>query len=138
MESEIQRATSALVRSLEHGDASGAARAYADDARVLAPAGELIRGRADIEAYWQAGIALGLSTVAFERQLMAAVGDKFIEIGRYAVAAKVARNGRIVDRGTYLALHAQVADGSWRRAVDVFDADESITARHDERKEEPR
>ena len=138
MEGEIQQATSALVHWLERGDASRAARVYTDDARVLAPAGELIRGRADIEAYWRAGIALGLSTVAFERQLMAAVAGKFIEIGRYAVAAKVARNGRIVDRGTYLALHAQVADGSWRRAVDVFDADEPITACHDERKEEPR
>jgi ketosteroid isomerase-like protein len=137
MEGEIQRATSTLVRSLEHGDASSAARVYAEDARVLA-AGELIRGRVEIEAYWQAGIALGLSTVAFERRLMAAVADKFIEIGRYAVAAKVARNGQIVDRGTYLALHAQVADGSWRRAVDVFNADEPITARRDERREEPR
>ena len=138
MEGEIQRATSTLVRSLEHGDASSAARVYTEDARVLAPAGELIRGRAEIEAYWRAGIVLGLSTVVFERRLIAAVAGKVIEIGRYAVAAKAARNGRIVYRGTYLALHAQVADGSWCRAVDVFNADEPLTARHDERKEEPR
>ena len=106
---------------------------YADDARVLVPAGELIRGRSEIEAYWRAGIALGLSTVAFERQLLATVAGSVIEIGRYAIAAKVARNGRIVDRGTYLVLHAQVADGSWRRAVDVSNPDESITARYDVR-----
>lgn len=138
MEGEIQRATSTLVRSLEHGDASSAARVYAEDARVLAPAGELIQGRAEIEAYWRAGIAIGLSTVAFERQLLTTVAGKVIEIGRYAVATKVARNGRIVDRGTYLVLHAQVADGSWRRTVDVFNADEPITARYDDRQEEPR
>ena len=136
MEGEIQQATATLVRSLEHGDASSAARVYADDARVLAPAGELLRGRVEIEAYWRAGIALGLSTVTFERQLTAAIAGKFIEIGRYAVAAKVARNARLVDRGTYLALHAQVADGSWRRSVDVFNPDESIPARYDDRKEE--
>lgn len=68
--------------------------------------------------------------------MIAAVADKFIEIGRYAVAAKVARNGRIVDRGTYLVLHAQAADGSWRRSVDVFNGDEPITACYDDRKEE--
>jgi ketosteroid isomerase-like protein len=138
MEGEIQHATDTLVRSLEDGDAACAARVYADDARVLAPAGELLRGRAEIEAYWRTGIALGLSTVVFERQVLAAVAGSVIEIGRYAVAAKVARNGRIVDRGTYLVLHTQVADGSWRRTVDVFNADESITARYDDRKEEPR
>ncbi len=133
MEGEIQQATSTLVRSLEHGDASSAARVYADDARVLVPAGELVRGRSEIEAYWRAGIALGLSTVAFERQLLATVAGSVIEIGRYSIAAKVARNGRIVDRGTYLVLHAQAADGSWRRAVDVSNPDESITARYDVR-----
>ncbi len=138
MEGEIEEATAALVQSLEHGDASSAARVYADDARVLAPAGELIRGRAEIEAYWRTGIALGLSTVAFERQLLAAVAGSVIEIGRYAVAVEVARNGRIVDHGTYLVLHAQVADGSWRRTVDVFNADESNTTRYDDRKEETR
>ncbi len=136
MEGEIQQATSRLMRSLEHGDASSAACLYADDARVLAPAGELLRGRTEIEAYWRAGIALGLSTVTFEGQLFAAVAGKVIEIGRYAVAARIARHGRIVDRGTYLALHAQVTDGSWRRTVDVFNPDESITARYDDRKEE--
>jgi ketosteroid isomerase-like protein len=135
MESEIQEATATLVRSLEDGDASSAVRVYSDDARMLVPAGELLRGRAEIEAYWRAGIALGLSAVAFERQVLAAVAGSVVEIGRYAVAVKVARSGRITDRGTYLVIHTQVADGSWRRAVDVFDADESITARTDDRKE---
>lgn len=76
------------------------------------------------------------STVAFERHVLAAVAGNVIEIGRYAVAVKVARNGRIADRGTYLVIHTQVADGSGRRAVDVFNADESITARYDDRKED--
>ncbi len=135
MEGEIQEAAATLVRSLEDGDASSAARMYAEDARVLAPAGELIRGRTEIEAYWRAGIALGLTTVAFDQQVLAAVGGSVIEIGRYAVAVEVARNGRIADRGTYLVLHTQAADGSWRRTVDVFNADESIAARSDDRKE---
>jgi ketosteroid isomerase-like protein len=136
MQGEIEKATATLVRSLESGDAWSAACVYADDAKVLAPAGELIQGRAEIEAYWRAGIALGLSTVAFERHVLAAVTGSVVEVGRYAVSAKAARIGRVVDRGTYLVLHCQIADGSWRRTVDVFNADEPSTVRHDDRKEE--
>jgi len=137
MEGEIQEATAALVRSLEHGDAATAADVYADDAKLLAPAGELIRGRAEIEAYWRAGILVGLSAVQFERWVVAAVGGSVVDVGRYAVSVN-ARVGLVVDRGTYLVLHRQVADGSWRRTVDVFNPDEPSTARHDDRKEDPR
>lgn len=51
------------------------------------------------------------STVAFERHVLAAVA------------------GSVIDR-------TQDADGSWRRTVDAFDTEESITARHDNRKED--
>jgi hypothetical protein len=33
-------------------------------------------------------------------------------------------------------LHTQAADGSWRRAVEVFNPDEPATVRHDLQKEE--
>ena len=85
MEGEIQEATAALVRSLEAGDAT-AAGVYADDAKLLAPTAALIHGRAEIEAYWRTGIALGLTAVEFERRVLAAVGGNVVEIGRYAVS----------------------------------------------------
>lgn len=112
MEGEIREATAALVRSLERGDAATAARVYADDATLLAPATELIQGRAEIEAYWRAGVALGLAAVEFERQVLETVGGSVVEVGRYAVSVNVARTGLVVDRGTYLVLHRQIADGS--------------------------
>jgi hypothetical protein len=38
--------------------------------------------------------------------------------------------------GTYLVLHTQAADGSWRRAVEVFNPDEPATVCRDLQKEE--
>ena len=138
MDGEIEEAAAALVESLEHGDAEAAAAAYAENAKVLAPAGELIRGRTEIEGYWRTGIALGLSSVSFERRFLAAVAESVIEVGRYALSLEVARREPVVDRGTYLVVHSQVADDSWRRSVDVFDPDEPAPARPDNCKEEPR
>jgi hypothetical protein len=105
---------------------------------AAAPAGDLIQGRAEIEAYWRAGIALGLSAVAFECQMLAALSGSVVEVGRYALSVKATRVRPVVDRGTYLVLHSQIVDGSWRRTVDVFNPDEPSTTRHKDRKEEPR
>jgi ketosteroid isomerase-like protein len=138
MDDEIAEATDALVASLERGNASSAARIYTDDATLLAPGARVIRGRREIEAYWNAGIAVGLSAVQFERELLEAAGASMVEAGRYAIAATAARTGRIVERGAFLVVHLRVADGSWRRAVEVFAPTELSSASNTNDKEEPR
>lgn len=129
MEREILEATATLVTALEHGDAAAASAVYAEDARLLAPAGELVRGRDQIEGYWRAGIALGLTTVRFESRLLETVGGSAVELGRYGLSVDVERADTAVELGTYVVLHKQVADGSWRRALDAFEPDEPSPAR---------
>lgn len=119
MEREIRKATAALVTALARGDAAGAGAVYTDDARLLSPAAELIEGRHDIEAYWRAGIAVGVSALALERLVLDPAGTHAVEIGRYAVVVAE----QVADRGKYLALHRRQPDGSWRRAADVFNPD---------------
>jgi ketosteroid isomerase-like protein len=136
MESEIVRTTAALVTALERGDVVAAAAAYADDAKLLAPAAGIVESRAAIEAYWQAGIDLGLSGVTFDRQLLEPFGDRVLEIGRYAIWGSGERRKRRVVRGTYLVLHSSDPGGSCRRAVEVFTPDEPTPTRHGIQKEE--
>lgn len=122
MEDGIRKASSELVDALARGDAAAAAALYADDGKLLTPAAELIAGRREIEAYWRAGIAVGLTQVeltAAELQLGSGIA---IEIGRYVLGLH--RDGdAAADRGKYLVLHRRQADGAWRRAVDVFNPD---------------
>jgi len=131
MEREIMEATAALVTALERGDVAAAGSVYTEDAKLLAPPPELIQGRAAIEAYWTAGVALGLSAVTFESRLLERVGGRVVEIGRYGVSVEVERATRVDEHGTYLVLHRQVVDGSWQRALDVFDPDEPVGSSHD-------
>jgi ketosteroid isomerase-like protein len=125
MEREVTETSAALVAALENGDASAAGRLYTEDARLVASATEPIEGRADIEAYWDAGVRLGLSALKLERRLLETVGTGILELGRYA-AHMQGEVGRTVEQGTYLVLHAKSADGLWRRAVDVFNRDEAM------------
>jgi ketosteroid isomerase-like protein len=136
MESEIVRTTAALVTALERGDVVAAAAAYAADAKLLAPSAGIVESRAAIEAYWQAGIDLGLSGVKFDRQRLEQFGDRVLEAGRYAISGSGELGKRHVVRGTYLVLHSSDSGGSWRRAVEVFTPDEPTPARHGIEKEE--
>lgn len=96
---------------------------YVDNARLLAPGAKLVAGRAEIEAYWQTGIPLGVSGLELEAVELESVGGVAVEIGRYALVVSPDRGNSVVDRGTLLAPHRQQADGSWRRAVDAFNPD---------------
>jgi ketosteroid isomerase-like protein len=125
VEGEIAASSAALVQAIVRGDAAAAAALYADDARLLAAAPDLIQGRAGIEAYWQTGIALGLSTLALERQELDTLAGRILDAGRYALGFGCDADGATVEHGTYLTLHRRRGRTSWCRWLDVFDPDEA-------------
>ena len=119
----IEQARAAFVGALNQGDARTAAAAYAEDARLLAPSAELLEGRAAIEAFWAAGVAAGVSAVELEAVELAGSDGFAYEIGRYALRVQPLGGETVVDRGKYLLVHARQADGTWRRAVEMFNPD---------------
>lgn len=122
---DLAAATPALSAALARGDAGAAAALYAADGKVLTPAVELIAGRADIEAYWRAGLAAGLTRVelrTFELQQGPGIA---LEFGRYVLGSATGTP----EEGKYVVLHRQEADGTWSRLVDVFNPDAPDTVR---------
>jgi uncharacterized protein (TIGR02246 family) len=115
----IARTTAALSAALRRGDAAAAAALYAADGRVVTSAAELIAGRPEIEAFWQAGIAVGLSQVDLQEVEVQVGPGIALEFGRYALGAEAGTP----ETGVYVALHRRETDGAWRRAVDVFNPD---------------
>jgi ketosteroid isomerase-like protein len=130
MENGILETTAALVTALERGDVAAAGDIYADGAWLLSSSAEHIHGRAEIEAYWRAGVELGLSGLEFESKVQEALGGSVLELGRYVVSVRNESTLPLVEHGTYLVLHTQTVDGSWRRAVEVFNPDEPTPVRH--------
>jgi uncharacterized protein (TIGR02246 family) len=134
MGDEVLETASALPDALARGDAAAAASLYADDGRLLTSAAELLSGRSEIEAYWRTGIAFGLAGLELHTLELSVVGRVALEIGRYSLALAGDEGTTVAERGKYLALHRRQADGTWRRAVDVFNP--AVTPRY-ESKEEP-
>jgi ketosteroid isomerase-like protein len=119
MEDEIRDVSVELGAAVSRGDAAAAAALYEADDWLLASSAELIDGRNEIEAYWRAGLALGLAHVDLCLTDLQVADAIAIEIGRYALRLA----GDAVDGGKYVVLHRRQTDGTWRRAVDVFNPD---------------
>jgi len=128
--------TVALADALARGDAAAAAALYADDGTLLTPTAELIKGRPQIEAYWQAGIAFGLTSVELRAIELRVESDVAIEIGCYALGLDGDGDGPVAEAGKYLVLHRRQADGAWRRTVDVFNPDAPHVARREHKEEQ--
>jgi uncharacterized protein (TIGR02246 family) len=124
MENDVQTAADRLADALRRGDVVAAGALYADESRLLTPQADVVCGRLQIEAYWRAGLALGLVGVELEPTEIEVGSETAVEIGRYRLAVTADGGAAAVhDAGNYVAFHRRQADGSWLRAVDVFNSD---------------
>jgi ketosteroid isomerase-like protein len=119
----ITATRASFVDALRNGDAGAAAALYTEKAKLLAPSADLMLGRQAIEAFWRAGIDAGISEIEIEALEVAGDEQFRYEIGRYALRLHPAEGGTVVDRGKYVLVHALQPDGSWLRAVEMFNPD---------------
>jgi uncharacterized protein (TIGR02246 family) len=122
LEQAFARSRATFVTALEAGDPATAASVYAEDARLLPPSSATMKGREAIEAFWQTGVEAGVSQVELEALELESRTGLAYEIGRYALHLH-ADGSTVVDRGKYLLVLAQQEDGTWRRAVEMFNPD---------------
>ena len=119
----IAKTRAEFVAALLSGDAAAASAVYADDAQLLAPSAELIAGREAIAAFWRAGLDAGIAGIELEELTLEGGENVAWEIGSYALRLDPAEGRPVVDHGKYLLVHHRQADGSWRRAVEMFNPD---------------
>lgn len=117
---DIDRGRRAFEQALLRGDAGAVAALYADDATLLAPASDVLRGRPAIERYWRTGVESGLQAVEVVVLDLRQRGGVALEVGEYAMHLALEAGGNAIDRGRYLIVHRIEPDGSWRRAAEMF------------------
>ena len=111
----IDHANADWLRELKAGDAQALAAAYADDGIFVTPEGEVVKGRASVQALYAAQGARGAEITGggIESQGLACGGHGLVyEWGRGTVRTRGA-DGREVERaGAYLTV--------WKRVGDVW------------------
>jgi ketosteroid isomerase-like protein len=121
--SAIAQTTADFVTALRGGNAAAASAVYADDAQLLAPSAELFAGREAIAAFWRAGPESGIAEVELEQLTLEGAESVAWEIGRYSFRLEPADGQPVAEHGKYLLVHARQADGTWGRAVEMFNPD---------------
>lgn len=124
---DIESGRDTFIAALRAGDAATAAAIYADDATLLAPAADVLRGRAAIERFWRTGVETGIADVVLVMGELRQRGEVAFEVGQYALHVTPEAGAPIVDRGRYLIVHRVDADGRWRRAAEMFSPDRPPT-----------
>jgi ketosteroid isomerase-like protein len=108
------------------GDARAIASVYADEAELLPPNAEALRGQEAIERFWEAGIEMGIRGIELETMQLEQTNGFAYEVGRYKLRFEIDEGPPSVEVGKYVVVHMRHQDGSWRRAVEIFNWDVSV------------
>ena len=104
-------------------DAAAVASLHTEDAVVLPPNLEMIKGREAIQNATTAEINAGGTDLALTTLDVYGSGDLAYEIGRYAL--KVKQDGQIImqDSGKYIVVWEQVSKDNWLIKADIWNTD---------------
>lgn len=122
---EVRRAVEKLNlefgEGFRGGDAVAVAILYTDDAALLPPNSEIVRGRQGIERYWRKAIQNGLKDVVMTTVELSASGDTFHVVGDYT--AKIKEKGQKLheEKGKYIIIGKRTAAG-WKAHRDIWNS----------------
>ena len=106
--------------AVRRGNAAAVGALYAEDAILLPPGSEMIKGRIGIQEFWQGGLKMGIKDAVLTSVDVTAYGDTAVEIGTYALKIQPEGQAAVEDHGKYVVVWKKGADGAWRLAVDIW------------------
>lgn len=113
----IAKQNEAFTSAFSRGDYGAVAGMYTEDAFLLPAGGDMIRGRAGIQAFW---IKTGetLSEIRLTTLDVTALGPSWArEIGTFALKTKASPPAEVV--GKYVVIWQKVGD-DWKLATDIW------------------
>jgi ketosteroid isomerase-like protein len=112
-----------FAKALVAKDAAAAASLYAEDASILPPNEPIVKGRENIQKYWQAGIDAGIVGASVHTIDAKSNGDVGYEIGSYEMQMKDSAGNITVEKGKYTEILKRNAEGKWMSIYGMWSAD---------------
>lgn len=120
---ELSQMNKDFAKALVARDALAAALLYAEDASLLPPNEQIVKGRDNIQKYWQGAIDAGLIAASVSTIASGSNGDLGYEIGTFELQFKGANDSIIYDKGKYTELLKRNAEGKWISIYGMWNAD---------------
>ena len=119
--SRIEETNAEFSAVASRGDAAAIAALYTDDAVVLAPNAEMVRGKQAIKGLFDGMIQqLGPPQLTLRTLQLDEVGDMANEIGEYTLKFQPAGGEPVTDIGKYVVIWKRQGDDSWKLHIDIW------------------
>jgi uncharacterized protein (TIGR02246 family) len=120
--SAIEEAINVFEKAANIKDAATIGNLYAEDATLLPPGSEAIKGRQNIQQFWQGFFDAGASDAQIRSLEVNSVGDTAYEIGAYEANVPAPQGGIVRSQGKYVVIWKRQPDGGLKILVDIFNA----------------
>ena len=117
----IEKANLKFSEGIRQGDATAVAALYIEDAAILPPNTEMIRGRQGIEKFWRAAMQMGVKEAVLTTVELSGTGDTVYEIGNYILKIHPKGQKPIEDKGKYIVIWKHTAYG-WKLHRDIWNS----------------
>ena len=116
----IEEVNAKYSEAIKEGNLAGAVAGYTDDATMISPDGEPIKGKQAIEQYYRTLFQMGMKEVVLTTIEVEGSGGTVYEIGETRVRIQPEGQEAIQDSSKYLVIWKRQADGTWKVHADIW------------------
>lgn len=117
---DIRTNIDALIQHIEQAFAAGKAAQiadfYSEGGMLLPPGSDFIKGKEQIQAYWQEAIDMGIKQLKLDLITLEQHGDTAIEMSHYTMLDE---NDHVIDRGKGIVIWKHEQD-TWKLFRDIW------------------
>jgi len=107
---------------IRKGDAASVGALYTEDALLMPPNFEMIRGRSSTQDFWGGAIKMGLKDAVLTTAELTDLGTVVHEVGNYALKIQPEGQAAFEDKGKYVVLWKKMSDGSLKLHRDIWNS----------------
>ena len=106
--------------AVRKGDAAAIAALYSEDATLMPPDSDMIKGKPGMQAFWDGGLKMGIKDAVLTTISVSAAGDYAYEIGKVLLTIQPSGQAAIQQAAKYVVVWKKAASGSWQLHVDIW------------------
>ena len=119
----IDKQNKKYMEFYNNGDASGVADLHMDDALVMPPNIDMVKGKESIKKAISDEISAGATDLVFTTLDMYGNEEYVTEVGRFSLNVKDEGEIVMTDSGKYIVLWEQVSKNNWLMKADIWNSD---------------
>jgi uncharacterized protein (TIGR02246 family) len=122
----IEEGNAKFGKAIRKGDGGAIAALYTEDATLLPPDSNMIKGRGGIEAFWTGGLQMGIKEAVLTTVDVSAGDDLAYEIGAFTIKIQPEGKELIEQKGKYVVVWKKALDAGWKLHVDIWNSGPAV------------